>query len=406
MQLLHKIAIFLLACAGLFACTAQAQTITDSVMVASLLSVADTARLDISPGKLYEDIAYSDTISEQRDHTYAENNWFYLLRNRRLDVADPTVRWPNKFVAWFVDVYNWFNRNFNYHDPQYVASEKRHWKVMLTSDNWVDAYSFTPKEIPNIRMMGDIYANLGAYIKYYGVSLGYSIDMNAIFSGKPSNHRKFDFGVSCARFNIEAHLWRNAGGTFVRSFGNYNGGRFIKMPFEGLTFNALNLNAYYMFNSAKFSWGATYNYAGNQRISAGTPILGFDISSYIVDFDFTILPQALKDFYPYPLDYYKFHYQSYNIIGGYAYNWVLSKHLTANITMIPGLGISSSVSDSSHGRDILLSASVKGLASLLYTNKRFFIGIKAMVNGNAFLSGNVDFYSAIQNYQASLGVKF
>lgn len=397
--------IFLLC--AIFSCrAAENETECDTAMVKSDFIIADTARLALSPGVIEPRISLTDSISETRNHTYAENNWWYLFRKRRLEITDPYVVWPNKFVAWCIGVYNWFNRTFNYHDPAYVAREKRLWKVMLISDNWVDAYSFSPREIPHIRMMGDMYANLGAYVKYYAVSVGYSVDMNTVFGGKATKHTKFDFGIGAARFNIEAHLWRNSGGTYVRTFGDYNNGRLIKKEFDGLTFSALNVHAYYIFNSDKFSWGATYSYGGNQLLSAGTPLLGFDISSYIVDFDFTKLPQELKDYYIYPYDYYRFHYQSYNIIGGYSFNWVMNKHFTGNITVIPGIGISSSVSDSSHGRDILLSASGKGMASLLYTNKRLFIGAKATLNGNALFAGGVDFYSVIQNYQLSIGLKF
>ena len=84
----------------------------------------------------------------------------------------------------------------------------------------------------------------------------------------------------------------------------------------------------------------------------------------------------------------------------------MNTHFTGNLTVIPGIGISSSGSDSSHGRDILLSASGKGMASLLYTIKRLFIGAKATLNGNALFAGGVDFYSVIQNYQLSIGLKF
>lgn len=394
--------LFVVLCMLLGACTTRA--LTDTLTYRSHFQVGDTTLLRLSePSCKTPEIILTDSISVSPDSRY----WLKLLKEWNLNLDDPQVIWPNRFVEWCVGVYNWANRTFNSHDPAYVKPYNNyHAKVMLSSDNWLDGYNFRVNDIPSLRMLGSMYANMGIYAKYSALSVGYSIDMNSIFSGNKSRHKKWDFGFNCSRFNIELHLWRNDGGTYIRQFGHYNKGHLIRLPFNGLVFSAWNIHGYYLFNSRKFSWGAAYSYDNTQRISQGSAILGLDIAKYRVDFDFTQLPRELQDYHQFPLDFYRFRYMTYSLIGGYTFNWVWNKHIVCNITAIPGLGITSSDLDSSHGKDILLAASYKLMGGWLYTNKRLFIGAKGSLTGNAFLSGDIDFLSNIVNFQVAVGLKF
>lgn len=346
-----------------------------------------------------------DTIAS-RTGTYVEDDWRYRLHKGDFKhLLDPEIHWP-RFVGFCLDVYRWADRVFNSHDTLYVKGDGRHGKVLLISDNWMDSYYFDPRTGPDIKMLGDIYANLGVNLKYSGMSVGYSVDMNSVFGHKPSNHKKWDFGFSCARFNIEIHLWKNEGGTYVRGFGDYDNGNLLRMPFDGLSFKAWDLHGYYLFNNRKFSMGAAYNYSFDQRKSAGTAIIGFDISSYFINFDFTKLPPELLDYYPYPLDSYRFDYRSYTLIGGYSYNWVLNKHFLLNVTLFPGIGISSSRQDSSRGRDVLAALNIKNTNALIYNYKQLFCCLKTAFTGNFFLTDDIKFFSNIQNYQLAIGLRF
>lgn len=396
--------IIILLCASLSARAMQSHVLTDTVSVKSTFEVIDTTRLSpASPVTTAPGIILADSIS-RRHGTYAENYWTKRLKAHDLSLDDPSVRWP-RFIGFFVNVYNWFQRNLNYHDTTYVKGDGRLGKVILQSDNWADSYFLRSEELHSINMMSDPYANLGLYFKYSILSVGYSLDMSTIFTGDAPKHHKWNFGINCARFNIELNLWRNEG-TYIRRFGNYHHGRLIKKYFDGLTFSAWDISSFYLFNSDRFSWGAAYAFDNNQLISQGSALLGFNIASYRVDFDFSKLPEDLRNFYHYPLESYRFRYHTYNLTGGYTFNWVINRHFVFNITGLPGVGISASSSDSTHGLDTLFSMCFRGMGGLLYTNKRFFFGAKASFTGHIFFSGNMDCFTNIQNYQASVGIKF
>lgn len=337
--------------------------------------------------------------------TYIESDWRYHLRNKTLSVNDTSIRWP-RFINFCLNVYRWADHVFNYHDSLYVKGTGKYGKALILCDNWADSYSFQLEQIPSMIMMGPLYTNLGIQLKYSILSIGYSVDMNSIFSHNPSKHKKWNFSISCARFLLEANLWQNEGGTYVRRFGDYNEGKLVRLPFDGLVFNAYNIHAIYFFNFKRFSLGATHNYSNDQIKSAGSFTLGADISSYRVDFDFTLLPSDLKDFYPYPIDLYRFRYNTYALIIGYTYNWVINKHFVANISLFPSLGITRTHKESTDGRADLFALNGKVMAALLYDHKAFFTGLKVNLKGNFFHSNNIKFWNLIQNYQLAVGVRF
>lgn len=368
---------------------------------------ADEFSMDLSP--LVVDsamLAPPDSIDASTTGTYAENDWLYRLKHKQLDIEDPSVRWPSPFVAWCIGAYNWINRTFNRHDPEWVKGDGYNFKALLLSDNWVDTYTFNYKDFPSLSIWDRMYPNLGAYIKYLGISLGYSVDMGTIFNSDKSTHRKFTVGLSCAKFSIEALMWESNVSTHIRAYGDIHNFKLLKIPYDGLKFSEANISAFYYFNNKKFSLGAVHSFSNNQLKSAGSAIAGFSFNLYGAEFDFTELAEKIPDFQKYPFDYYNFHYRTYNLMGGYSYNWVLNRHLVFNITAIPGAGIVSTAGDSTIGQDILMSLYGKGMMGLLYTYKRLFVGLRGTITGNAFLAKDVTFTNTLQNYQLAVGIKF
>ena len=391
----------------------QASTeLSDTVLSQSLKIHVDTIRLTSRfPGNITVDTSalrvWADGDSlKMHDDTYAQRDWLYKLKHKQLQMDDPSVRWPSSFAGWCVGVYNWFQRNFNARDTTYVKGDGKMGKLMLTSDNWADNYLFGSKTLPYITMGSKLFPNLGIYAKYGILSIGYSVDISTLFGGNHSNHQKWNFSVGCAKFNIEAHLWRNSGTTYIHRFDDIKEMKNLDLPYDGLTFSAANIHGYYIFNNRRFDFGAALSYSNNQRISQGSALVGLDASRIVAFFDFTKLPEELIESNPYPLENYRFHYQSYSVLGGYSFNWVLNKHFVFNVTAIPGLGVAYSHEDASMSDKLQLAGVFKGVAGLLYTTNRFFIGARFRYHANAVLSDDIDFMNGRLNFQASAGFRF
>ena len=335
----------------------------------------------------------------------SDHNWWHLLRHGRLNTADTTVQYP-KFLNFCMKVYRWADKTFNSYDTTYVVGTGRRWKARLLSDNWVDSYYINPgKKIP-IRMMSNPYANIGAYIQYMAVSVGYSVDINNLIGNNPANHQKIEYTFNCARFNIEGHIWRNTGGTYIRTFGDYNDGHLIKRFFEGVTLKDFEVYGYYFINNRKFSMGAAYNFSKFQRKTAGSAVIGIGYNNLDVDIDLNRLPEELKPNLIVTPENYRFHYRSYSVISGYSFNWVITPKLLFNISAFPGIGINITYEDSHSGSAKTFATNIRAMSSLTYNLNDFFVCAVAKTDGNWYYSGNNTLFSSVENVQLSVGIRF
>lgn len=361
----------------------------------------------LAPLRLSAAVEDADTttfITSEND-ALESRNWWYLLKKGKLNIADTTVEYP-KFLGFCVNVYNWADKTFNSYDPDYVVGTGRRWKARVVSDNWVDSYYLNIGKNMPIRMMSDIYCNAGAYLQYMAVSIGYSLDMSNVIGNKPSNHKKLEFNFNCARFNIEGHYWENTGGTFIRTFGDFNRGHLIKKEFPGVMQKTIGINGYFFFNNRKFAMGAAYNFSKFQKRSAGSAIIGFNYNNLDITMDLSQIPAELKPYLNIDPHQYKFHYNSYCLMGGYSFNWVLNPHFLFNISAFPGLGYTRAYEDSAEKGAGLFAITLKGQSSLTYNLGDFFVCAVAKLDGNWYNSSSFSLFSSVENAQLSVGVRF
>ncbi len=332
-------------------------------------------------------------------------DWWHLFKEGRLSMQDTTVEWP-KFLEFCVGVYNWGDEFFNGTDHEYVVGTGRRWKVRLVNDNWTDAYSMELGQDMKIQMLSEPYSNAGIYLQYMAVSIGYNIDLTNVIGNRPINHKKMNFGFSCARFNAELTYSENTGGTYLRTFGDYDHGRFFKKFFPGLVMRNLTVDAYYFFNNRRYSYGAAYGFAKIQKRSAGSIIAGFSYAYQDVDMDLSLLPPELLPYLTIPERDYKFRYNDYSLLVGYGYNFVVSPHVLINLTALPAIGINHSYEDSVDGASNLLSVGIRARGSVTYNIKDFFLGGSIKFDGHWYNSSAYSFFSSLIPFSITAGVRF
>lgn len=333
-------------------------------------------------------------------------NWWYLFKKGKLSMQDTTVEWP-KFLKFCVDVYNWGDRTFNSYNPEYVEGTGHRWKARLVSDNWFDSYAMQFKESGmNIRMLGNLYSNVGAYLHYMAVSVGYSVDLNSVFGGKPTDHSRFETNFNCALFNFDLSYTKNSGGTYIRKFDGFNNNRLIKSEFPGVEMSTLGINLYYFLNNKKYSQGAAYNFSKFQKKSAGSWMFGFSYNNLDITMDFTTLAPELKPYYKLDTYFFKFHYNSYCALFGYGYNWVLHPKWLLNGTLMPSIGFNHCTEDATDSRSNLLALNVHARVSLTYNHRAMFLSVIAKISGNWYTSSSYSLFNAIENFTANIGFRF
>ena len=335
-----------------------------------------------------------------------KNYWYRAMLGGKLDLKDEKVRYP-RFIKFCVDAYNWADKTFNSYDPDYVVGTGKRWKIFLKSDNWFDSYSLRLRNDVRTSMVSDMCYNLGGYISYMAVSLGYSFDIGNLISGEPITRSKWDFQFTCALLSANIYYNKNTGGTNITRFGDYNGGKSINYDFSGLKLESYGIDVYYFFNNRKYSHGAAYSFSKIQKRSAGSLIAGLTISSQDVDMDFSTLPDEMKTYLPDSknLDY-RFRYYDYCLLAGYGYNWVMSKHWLFNISALPSIGFKHCLAISEEGVNDLFSVNMKGMIALVYTHKDWFAGLHGRVDSHWYSSRNYNFVNAIGTCLLTMGWRF
>lgn len=333
------------------------------------------------------------------------HDWRYLLRHRRLDPADPNVEWPG-FIGTCVKVYYWFDRTFNHYDSTYVKSTGFRGRVRLKPEFWTTAMTFDPRNQFGLAIGAPFNTSIGLHLDYSILSVGYTFDMGSSFRRDEPKHEKTEIGFKTARVCADLHYWRDHRGTYITHYGNYNHGKRIHEFFDGYNFRAVTANAIYLFNSDRFCLGAAYDASNIQRKSAGSWIAGLNGAFYKIDLDFNKLSPVLQANNHYEFDHFKAFYNSINLIGGYSYNWVVGRHWLFNITALPGMGISTSLTEQISASEVQYSSYFKGQASCTYNRKRFFFNVQGIADVNFFISNPVFTTMSVINLSMTFGLRF
>lgn len=376
-------------------------------IIFSFYTVCASHADDFSGGPITLGIDSGDSVLPSDSLKLAEEvekDWFRLIKSGKFNINDTTIRYP-KFIKFFVNAYLWADKAFNSYDPEWVSGTGKRGKVRILSDNWSDIYDFRFAHTP-LLLTSNLYSNLGVQANYSILSLSYSVDLNSLTTGKKTKHKKFDFTLTTSRFFANYYYWDNDGNTTIHKVGNNFTDEYRDVPFDGMSFRATGVMAFYIFNHMKFSYGASYNLSRYQLKSAGSWIAGLSGTFYKAYFDFTSLPDKVIDTLKFPFSNYSLNYNAVNAIGGYSYNWVWNKHLLFNTTTMPGLGLSFSFSDSTIGNRTLFSMSLREMLSLTYCNRQFFVTGTGTFHGNVLPHRELAFLTGIVNFQVSTGIRF
>lgn len=343
---------------------------------------------------------------EKMDIGVTDNrDWWYLLKKGKLNLGDTTVVYP-KFLKFCVNVYNWADHFFNGFDKEYVEGTGYRWKARLINENWTDSYALRFRHSgENIRMLSNLNDNIGAYLQYMAVSIGYSVDLNTIFSGKKTDHTRFETNFSCALFNFDLYYYHSTG-TKIRRFSEFENNRLVNIDFPGVTSNNFGVSLYYFLNNKKYSQGAAYNFARYQRKSAGSWMFGLTYSNLNIAMNFRELPADLQPFFSFPSSELHLHYNSYCALFGYGYNWVIHPKWLFNITAMPSIGFNHCYEDSSDGRGYQFALNIHGRTSITYNHKALFCSLIGKITGNWYISKNLSLFNAVEYFSLNAGFRF
>jgi len=349
--------------------------------------------------------AVTDTVVPDAGNN-SSTRWVKQLIDNGFHINDPSIEYP-RFPRFCLKVYNWGDKVFNGYDSTYVVSTGHNWKVLGKTYNWFENYALIFDRHKMLRIRSDMYADIGGYLCFMAVSVGYMFNANELIADRNDTRSNFNLNFTCSRFTVDYTATWTRGGAHISRFGNYDSGKRLDIPFESMSNKTKSLSAMYFFNNRRYSHAAAYCFSKYQLKSAGSWIAGFNYLQQNVSMDFRTLPIEILQSLPESEALYNFHYRDYSALGGYAYNWALSpRKWLVNATGVLGLGYKQTSEDNTDGRRSMVASNAMISAAAVYNHRSLFLGAQARFNVYFYFNSNYTFLNAMSSLQIVVGARF
>lgn len=331
--------------------------------------------------------------------------WIHQLVAKNFEFEDTTIDYP-RFPRFCVDVYKWFQGTFNSYDTAYVSDPVTNWMVYLRNFNWMKNYSLFFPDRQRIRMLSDVYSDIGPHVDFMIFGAGYTFKANDFLHMPAAKRRNFDTSISCARFSLLFMQQSIEGGVNIERFGRYNNGRHVWQPFGAVNQHETTIDGYWFF-SPRYSHAAAYGFNKHQIKSAGTFICGANYERQNLFIDFSHLPDDMRAYVPDGRMDYHFDYSSYNLIMGYGYNWsIVPRRWLFNITCLPAVGYKHVYREGTGGRKDMFSGNMRAMSAVVYDRQHFFTTLSGRFDGSLVLADGYTFVNNGLSLTFTLGTRF
>ncbi|MBE6308870.1 MAG: DUF4421 domain-containing protein [Bacteroidales bacterium] len=272
---------------------------------------------------------------------------------------------------------NIINEKLDSKDSLYVTPNAYNMTIMTQYSYAYEYYRFTSKDnSQSISLRPDNGNKVGLYIGWRWIFLGWSFDMT-------KNDAKSDINLSfyTAKIGIDL-LYRKRDKGFnlsdTKGFVNEYGHKIRNYDnsFDGFSTKQKGISLYYIFNNKRFSYPAAYSQTTNQRISAGSFILGLTYSEQTFGFNYSKMDPMLQNSLKDELKFDKVKYKDFSINFGYSYNWVFAKNCLANLSLTPGVGYKNSSLKINDSKEFISNINFDLItrAAVVYNNSKYYIG--------------------------------
>ena len=316
---------------------------------------------------------------------------------------DSIATW-GKFPRFVVNTYRWGDKFFNGYDTTYVRSTGYKFSAKITTESWLDGYSFRLPNKTGIFMRSDPSTSVGVYLTYLAVSAGYDINVSKLFGGADQSRKRLRFGFNCMLFAAEAYLISNNVGTTLKKFGPEH---HLNLPFDAIDNSTWGVDASYFFNHKRYSEAASFNYSRLQQKSQGAFYTGFSIYSQRLRFDFSGLPEELKTILPSHWNNYIYQVNTHNyaLRFGYGYNWVFAPKWVLGVSESPIIGVRKGYVNSDISK-VSLSLYNRMKLSVVWNNGPWFAGVTGRFDVAIVNDRETTYAGGVLSGEAVFGIRF
>ncbi|MDE6392735.1 MAG: DUF4421 domain-containing protein [Muribaculaceae bacterium] len=323
---------------------------------------------------------------------------------RAFSFSADSIAAMGRFPAFCVNVYRNVDRFINSTDSAYVCPSGYAMNVKLRSAGWTDFNSFYFDGDDQIRLHLPFTATVGCEAAFMGLSLGYDISVNRLFGAVDRAKLRINFEFSSALLAGRFYSMRNADGMRLSYLA---GSRDIDCYFNGMETDTWGLEAFYFFNSRKYSYAAATTYGRIQKKSQGSFITGLAYQHQKLDFDFSRLPESLKP--SLPEEWRNLRYaadgDSFSIAGGYGFNWVPRQKYNVGIIAVVMPTLNYGFLNSAR-RNYSFRINYRLTMSAIYNHDRWFGGVVVKSDLANIYSRHSTLTSALWVIEAKIGWRF
>lgn len=322
--------------------------------------------------------------------------------------TSPFKKFFNRSVEWF-----------NATDTNYIQPNKYNLTMMLEQSTWFEHYRLSGTGENGNQLLGfapKVNTKLGVYFGWRWIFLGYSFDLASLFKKEREKPRtEMVFNLYSAKFGVDLY-YRKTGSNFrITTCKNFdNAEKYIGTNFNGFNSKIKGLNAYYIFNSEKYSYPAAYSQSTNQKKSCGSLMAGFAFSQHDITFDQSKLPQEIKDQIRPSLNFNKLAYTDFNLSLGYGYNWVFAKNCLLNISLLPAIGYKKArINDTPTTPNSDWTQWVKDInfdlitrAGITWNNSKYYVGATLILHTYDYRKDNFSMTNSFGSLKIYAGFNF
>lgn len=304
---------------------------------------------------------------------------------------------------------SFIENTLDHKDSIYISPNLYNLTIMPQYSYCYDYYRFSSVDSEqSITLSPGTSHKIGLYIGWRWIFLGYSFDVS---NNKPQNDLNFSFYTSAIGIDL-FYRKRSEGYRIRRLNGFYGSGnnelQEYRHNFNGLTVEQQGANLYYIFNNEKFSYPAAYSQSTNQRISAGSFILGLSYNEQSFFFDHTKFDTPIREQLDDELKFERVRYKDFSINFGYSYNWVFAKDCVANISMTPAIGYKNTSLKLHNSKELLSSINFDLItrAAIVYNNSKYYAGASLVAHSYSYTRNSLSILNGFGVVNIYFGVNF
>lgn len=293
-------------------------------------------------------------------------------------------------------------------DSIYVSPNLYNLTIMPQYSFCYDYYRFSSHDPEQSIILSPNSRNkIGLYLGWRWIFLGYSFDLGG---NKPQTDLNFSFYTAAA--GIDIFYRKQSEGFKIRETNGFKeNGKEISgydRSFDGLTVKQKGVNLYYIFNHKKFSYPAAYSQSTNQRISAGSFILGLTYNEQSFAFDHDKFDPKIEEQLADGLRFNHVNYKDFSINFGYSYNWVFAKDFLANISVTPAIGYKNTSLRLKSNKELLanINFDVVTRAAIVYNNSRYYAGASLVSHTYSYNKSSLTILNGFGVINVYFGVNF